>query len=246
MRRPDLDEVCAPAPDSPLGQLIEGATSFYMDFYAAVVGEDGCRLHDPLAVAVAIDPSLARLETTRVEVETEGRWTTGETVADLAGVRGQPLAGGLGARGERPGRPRGPTRYVHEAVRRTRALAGGVEGVTGSVVVIGAINVDLVVSGAPLPAPGQTVTGGVFAQHHGGKGGNQAVAAARALGGGPGVVIVGAVGNDAARARRARRAPDGGCRDVGGDATRRANRRRADLRRPRRGEPDLGRAGRER
>ena len=67
---------------------------------------------------------------------------------------------------------------------------------TGSVVVIGAINVDLVVSGAPLPAPGQTVSGGVFAQHHGGKGGNQSVAAARALGGGPGVVIVGAVGND--------------------------------------------------
>jgi ribokinase len=68
--------------------------------------------------------------------------------------------------------------------------------VTGSVVVLGAINVDLVVSGAPLPAPGQTVTGGVFAQHHGGKGGNQAVAASRALGG-HGVVLVGAVGNDA-------------------------------------------------
>lgn len=68
---------------------------------------------------------------------------------------------------------------------------------TGSVVVIGAINVDLVVSGAALPAPGETVTGGVFAQHHGGKGGNQAVAAARALGGGQGVVMIGAVGNDA-------------------------------------------------
>jgi ribokinase len=68
--------------------------------------------------------------------------------------------------------------------------------VTGSVVVVGAINVDLVVSGAALPAPGQTVTGGIFAQHHGGKGGNQAVAASRALGG-QGVVIVGAVGNDA-------------------------------------------------
>lgn len=67
---------------------------------------------------------------------------------------------------------------------------------TGSIVVVGAINVDLVVSGAPLPAPGQTVTGGVFAQHHGGKGGNQAVAAARALGGGQGVVMVGSVGND--------------------------------------------------
>lgn len=68
---------------------------------------------------------------------------------------------------------------------------------TGSVVMIGAINVDLVVSGAELPAPGETVTGGAFAQHQGGKGGNQAVAAARALGGGQGVVIVGAVGNDA-------------------------------------------------
>jgi purine nucleosidase len=90
LRRPDLDAVCAPAPDSPLGQLIEGATSFYMDFYAAVVGEDGCRLHDPLAVAIAIDPSLARMETTRVEVETEGRWTMGQTVADLTGIRGSP------------------------------------------------------------------------------------------------------------------------------------------------------------
>jgi purine nucleosidase len=90
MRRADLDEICAPAPVSPLGQLVEGATSFYMDFYAAVVGEDGCRLHDPLALAVAIDPSLVRLETTRVEVETEGRWTVGQTVADLTGIRGSP------------------------------------------------------------------------------------------------------------------------------------------------------------
>ena len=49
------------------------------------------------------------------------------------------------------------------------------------VAVLGAINVDLVVSGAPLPGPGQTLTGGMFAQHHGGKGGNQAVAAARAI-----------------------------------------------------------------
>jgi ribokinase len=68
--------------------------------------------------------------------------------------------------------------------------------VTGSVVVLGAINVDLVVAGAELPKPGETVTGGVFTQHQGGKGGNQAVAAARALGGGQGVVMVGSVGND--------------------------------------------------
>ena len=65
----------------------------------------------------------------------------------------------------------------------------------GALAVIGAINVDLVVSGAPLPGPGETVVGGTFAQHHGGKGGNQAVAAAR---GGVGrVAMIGAVGNDA-------------------------------------------------
>ena len=74
------------------------------------------------------------------------------------------------------------------------------------VAVLGAINVDVVVSGAPLPGPGQTVTGGVFAQHHGGKGGNQAVAAARAIQrgavltntGGPraGVWMLGSVGDD--------------------------------------------------
>jgi ribokinase len=61
--------------------------------------------------------------------------------------------------------------------------------------VLGAINVDLVVSGAPLPGPGQTVTGGAFSQHHGGKGGNQAVAAARAIGEGH-VWMLGAVGDD--------------------------------------------------
>lgn len=66
-------------------------------------------------------------------------------------------------------------------------------------VVLGAVNVDLVVRGAPLPAPGETVVGGVFGRHQGGKGGNQAVAAARALRGGPAegaVVLLGAVGED--------------------------------------------------
>ena len=69
----------------------------------------------------------------------------------------------------------------------------------GSVVVIGAINVDLVVAGVALPQPGETVVGGRFSQHQGGKGGNQAVAAARALRGGPlegRVSMVGAVGDD--------------------------------------------------
>jgi len=66
--------------------------------------------------------------------------------------------------------------------------------VTGRVIVVGSVNIDLVVSVERLPGPGETVTGGRFARHHGGKGGNQAVAAARL---GAGTAFVGAVGGDA-------------------------------------------------
>ncbi|MEO8245493.1 MAG: ribokinase [Chloroflexota bacterium] len=64
---------------------------------------------------------------------------------------------------------------------------------TGRVVVLGSINTDFVVSADRLPAPGETVLGGSLAIHQGGKGANQAVAAARA---GAEVVFVGCVGDD--------------------------------------------------
>jgi ribokinase len=66
--------------------------------------------------------------------------------------------------------------------------------VTARVVVVGSINVDLVVHADRLPLPGETVLGGRFGTHDGGKGANQAVAAARA---GAAVAIVGHVGADA-------------------------------------------------
>ena len=47
------------------------------------------------------------------------------------------------------------------------------------IVVVGSSNTDMVVRAARLPAPGETVLGGVFAMVPGGKGANQAVAAAR-------------------------------------------------------------------
>ena len=64
----------------------------------------------------------------------------------------------------------------------------------GRVIVVGSINVDLVVTASHLPRPGETVTGGAFARHLGGKGANQAVAAARA---GASVAMIAAVGADA-------------------------------------------------
>ena len=64
---------------------------------------------------------------------------------------------------------------------------------SGRVLVVGSVNVDLVVAAPRLPAPGQTVTGGDLARYQGGKGGNQATAAARL---GARVAVVGAVGDD--------------------------------------------------
>jgi ribokinase len=61
------------------------------------------------------------------------------------------------------------------------------------VVVVGSVNVDLVARSGRLPAPGETVTGAEFSRHHGGKGGNQAVAAARL---GPQTAFIGAIGDD--------------------------------------------------
>ncbi|GIF58797.1 ribokinase [Asanoa iriomotensis] len=62
-----------------------------------------------------------------------------------------------------------------------------------SVVVVGSTNLDLVVTTPRLPRPGETVLGENFRTVPGGKGANQAVAAARA---GAAVEFVGAVGSD--------------------------------------------------
>jgi ribokinase len=62
------------------------------------------------------------------------------------------------------------------------------------ILVLGSTNLDLVVRGNRLPVPGETVSGGTFFQACGGKGANQAVAAAR-LGQQP-VVLIAATGSD--------------------------------------------------
>jgi ribokinase len=61
------------------------------------------------------------------------------------------------------------------------------------VIVVGSSNTDLVVQTPRFPKPGESVLGGVFAKFQGGKGANQAVAAARA---GARVTFIGHVGDD--------------------------------------------------
>src|SRR5215207_615866 len=90
-----------------------------------------------------------------------------------------------------------------------------------SVLVVGSINVDLVIHADRLPAPGETVAGGRLERAGGGKGANQAVAAARA---GAAVALVGAVGDDdlgtdALAALRAEGVDVGAVARLGGVAT---------------------------
>lgn len=67
-------------------------------------------------------------------------------------------------------------------------------GARARVAVVGSLNMDLVARVPHLPVPGQTLAGRSFAQVPGGKGGNQAVAAARL---GATVGMIGRVGRDA-------------------------------------------------
>lgn len=61
------------------------------------------------------------------------------------------------------------------------------------IAVVGSLNMDLVIHTEAIPRPGETVLGNSFHKIPGGKGGNQAAAAARL---GSGVTMIGAVGED--------------------------------------------------
>ena len=63
----------------------------------------------------------------------------------------------------------------------------------GTVVVLGSLNIDSVVEVERHPSPGETLLGGDLVKHFGGKGANQAIAAARA---GARVGFVGRIGDD--------------------------------------------------
>jgi purine nucleosidase len=75
---------------NPIVRYVADALRFYMEFHSRHDGFYGAFIHDPLAVAAALDPSLIRTEALPVDVELGGTLTTGETVTDWRRVWGRP------------------------------------------------------------------------------------------------------------------------------------------------------------
>jgi purine nucleosidase len=80
----------APIPTKPVLRFIDDALRFYMEFHSRYDGFYGAFVHDPFAVAAALDPSLVRTEALTVDVELGGTLTTGETVTDWRRTWGRP------------------------------------------------------------------------------------------------------------------------------------------------------------
>lgn len=65
----------------PVNDFIYGVAKFLVDL-SAKFGSDGTPMYDPLAVGVAVDSTLVTAPAMRVDVETRGEFTRGETVAN--------------------------------------------------------------------------------------------------------------------------------------------------------------------
>ena len=82
------DDVESPA--SPVVRFLSDALRFYMEFHSRYDDFYGAFIHDPFALAAALDPDLVCSEALCVDVELEGTLTAGETVADWRRAWGRP------------------------------------------------------------------------------------------------------------------------------------------------------------
>jgi purine nucleosidase/pyrimidine-specific ribonucleoside hydrolase len=84
--REEMEEISRMRGD-PVGDLLRDASSKVFSFMEERTGEAIFYLHDPLAVGVAVDPSVVKAVPLHVEVETRGEATLGRTVADLRPIK---------------------------------------------------------------------------------------------------------------------------------------------------------------
>lgn len=71
------------------GPFVAGFLEFFAATYERVFGFDAPPLHDPVAVAAVLAPTVLTTRRMRVDVECESTLTQGETVCDYHGVTGK-------------------------------------------------------------------------------------------------------------------------------------------------------------
>jgi ribokinase len=161
-------------PGTPLAQATRQMTRHLLHKQT-----QGMAMHDPLAVAVALDPSLVQLTTLPVSVETQGQQTLGMTVADRRDATyWSPSLPHIEVALEVDA-PRVLELFA-ERVLSSRPRQSGRHQRQARVVVVGSANIDLTVRTSHLPTTGETVLGKELYTAFGGKGANQALAAKRA------------------------------------------------------------------
>jgi purine nucleosidase len=72
-----------------LARFLEDASRYYFERMDKMIGRRIFTMHDPLALAVAFDPTLVETRRAAVDVETSGRLTTGATIVDWRGQWGR-------------------------------------------------------------------------------------------------------------------------------------------------------------
>lgn len=73
---------------TPLGKVVVDWLRFYEKLHRNSMGVGGA-LHDPLALAIVIDPTLVRTKPVHIGVELAGTYAFGATVADFWNERGE-------------------------------------------------------------------------------------------------------------------------------------------------------------
>ena len=74
---------------NPVVRFVADALRWYFEFHARYDGFYGAFIHDPLVVAVALDPSLVTTEAAAIDVDVAGGLGDGQTIADWRGLWGR-------------------------------------------------------------------------------------------------------------------------------------------------------------
>jgi inosine-uridine nucleoside N-ribohydrolase len=67
---------------STAGTFVAELADFFLRFHKERYGMEGSPIHDAMAVAHVLDPTLVETLRTNVEIETESQWCDGRTVVD--------------------------------------------------------------------------------------------------------------------------------------------------------------------